>query len=312
MDKANLIWFNNEIIPWDDAKIHVMSHILHYGSGVFEGIKCYKTEDGSSVFRLKDHIERLFASAKLYNMEIPYSKEELLEGTLETIRVNRYEECYIRPIAFYGYDTLGVHPKECPVDVAIGVFFWGEYLGAGALTNGVRVTVSPWRKFHSSSMPTIAKCCGQYVNSMLAAKDARDKGFDEALMLNYEGTIAEGSGQNIFIIKDKVFYTNAEDSCILMGITRDTVIKMCVEMGYSVSIGKLSIGQLYSADEAFFTGTASEITPIREVDGRIIGKGKPGRITKEFQLAYFDIVKGRDINYQNWLTEVTNITSEVD
>ena len=198
---APKIWHNGNIIPWENATIHVMSHGLHYGSGVFEGIKCYKGAKATLIFRLKDHIDRLFQSAKIHNIEIPFSKIELVEACKDLIIINKIKSGYIRPIAFYGYDTLGVHPKSCPVETSIAVFNWGEYLGEGALKKGVKITHSPWRKFHSSSFPTVAKASGQYLNSMLAAKDAKEKGFDEAILLNQEGTIAEGAGQNIFIVK---------------------------------------------------------------------------------------------------------------
>ena len=301
---APKIWHNGNIIPWENATIHVMSHGLHYGSGVFEGIKCYKGAKATLIFRLKDHIDRLFQSAKIHNIEIPFSKIELAEACKELIIINKIKSGYIRPIAFYGYDTLGVHPKSCPVETSIAVFNWGEYLGEGALKKGVKITISPWRKFHSSSFPTVAKASGQYLNSMLAAKDAKEKGFDEALLLNHEGTIAEGAGQNIFIVKNNHIYTNTEQASILMGITRETVIDIAKLEGIPVLFEALSLGQLFSADEAFFTGTASEVTPIREVDGRIINDGKPGPITKILQKKYLDLVKGKSKEFKSWLTNV--------
>ena len=301
---APKIWHNGNIIPWENATIHVMSHGLHYGSGVFEGIKCYEGAKTTLIFRLKDHIDRLFQSAKIHNIEIPFSKIELVEACKELIIINKIKSGYIRPIAFYGYDTLGVHPKSCPVETSIAVFNWGEYLGEGALKKGVKITISPWRKFHSSSFPTVAKASGQYLNSMLAAKDAKEKGFDEALLLNHEGTIAEGAGQNIFIVKNNHIYTNTEQASILMGITRETVIDIAKFEGIPVLFEALSLGQLFSADEAFFTGTASEVTPIREVDGRIINNGKPGPITKILQKKYLDLVKGKSKEFKSWLTDV--------
>ena len=302
---CNLIWYNGEIVPFQNATTHVMSHVLHYGSGVFEGIKCYNTPNGPAIFKLEKHIARLFESAKIYKMNIPYTPEELSQACLELVEKNKIDSGYIRPIAFYGYETLGVHPKECPVSVSIGIFDWGSYLGEGALENGVRVTISPWRKFHSTSFPTVAKASGQYLNSLLAVQDAKAKGFDEALLLNHEGTIAEGAGQNIFIIKNDELYTNAEDSSILMGITRETLIYLAKEMGITVHISKLSLGQLFNADEAFFCGTASEVTPIREVDGRVIGNGEIGTITQNLQKKYIDIVHGKSNDYQHWLTVIT-------
>lgn len=295
------IWFNGKIVDWNQATTHVMSHGLHYGSGVFEGIKCYGTEDGPAIFRLEDHIKRMFSSAHIYEIELPYTEEELVEGCLDLVRENNIMNGYVRPIAYYGFDSLGVHPKDCPVEMSIGVFHWGTYLGEDALTKGVRVTISPWRKFHSSSFPTVAKANGQYLNSLLAAKDAKARGFDEALLLNYEGTIAEGAGQNLFLVKKGTLITNEEDSSILMGITRETIIKLAEDEGIPVKIGRLSKGQLFTADEAFFSGTASEVTPIREVDRRIIGKGKPGPITMKLQALYLDLVYGRLNEYKDWL-----------
>ncbi|MBC8311330.1 MAG: branched-chain amino acid transaminase [Candidatus Marinimicrobia bacterium] len=307
---CDLIWYNGKIVPFQDATTHVMSHVLHYGSGVFEGIKCYKTPNGPGIFKLDEHIKRLFESAKIYNMHIPYTPQELSQACLELVKENQIDSGYIRPIAFYGYDTLGVHPKECPVSVSIGIFDWGSYLGENALENGVRVTVSPWRKFHSTSFPTVAKSSGQYLNSLLAVQDAKAKGFDEALLLNQEGTIAEGAGQNIFVIKNGELYTNAEDSSILMGITRETLIYLASKMDIKVHIGKLSLWQLFNADEAFFCGTASEVTPIREVDGRVIGNGKAGSFTQKLQHIYIDIVHGKIDEYVHWLTLVENLNVE--
>jgi branched-chain amino acid aminotransferase len=307
---CNLIWYNGNLVPFQDATTHVMSHVLHYGSGVFEGIKCYSTSNGPGIFKLNQHIARLFESAKIYNMHIPYTPEELSQACLDLVTKNKIDSGYIRPIAFYGYDTLGVHPKECPVSVSIGIFDWGSYLGEGALENGVRVTISPWRKFHSTSFPTVAKSSGQYLNSLLAVQDAKAKGFDEALLLNQEGTIAEGAGQNIFIVKNGELFTNAEDSSILMGITRETLIYLATEMGIAVHIGKLSLGQLFNADEAFFCGTASEVTPICEVDSRNIGNGKSGTLTQKIQKIYIDIVNGKTDKYTHWLTFAENLKAE--
>lgn len=302
--ETKYLWMDGEIKNWDDGSIHVMSHALHYGSSFFEGIKCYETAKGPAVFRLKEHMDRLQQSAAIYNMHLPYNSIELCDAVQDLIKANQLKSCYIRPIAFYGYDTLGVHPKKCPVQMAIATFNWGAYLGDGALENGVKVTISPWRKFHSSSLPTVAKAGGQYLNSILAAQDAQEKGFDEGLLLNGDGNIAEGAGQNIFIVKNNTLYTNTEDSSILMGITRETVIELIKDLGYSLQIGKLSLGQLFNADEAFFTGTATEVTPIREVDRRIIGDGKPGPVTNQIQALYFDVIKGKELKYEAWLTYI--------
>ncbi|MDP7036775.1 MAG: branched-chain amino acid transaminase [Candidatus Marinimicrobia bacterium] len=301
---CNQIWLNGEIVPWDQGQTHVMSHTLHYGTGVFEGIKCYITDHGPAIFRLQDHIKRLFQSADIYEMETPYDIDAIIQGCIELVRVTKIENGYIRPIIYFGYDGLGIHPKNCPVNIAIGLFDWGEYLGEGALEKGINVTISPWRKFHSSSLPTVAKANGQYLNSVLAARDAKEKGFDEALLLNQDGTIAEGAGQNLFIINNDVLYTNAEESSILMGITRDTVIQLARQNGYEVKIAPLSLGQLFTANEVFFSGTASEITPICSVDRRKINQGEPGKITKQLQKGYLNVVHGKIRELYHYLTFV--------
>ena len=266
MDKNTSIWYNGNIINWDDAKVHVMSHVLHYGSGVFEGIKCYETENGKSIFRLTEHVQRLKQSGNLYSMDIPYSEDELIQGCIDIIKLSETGDSYIRPIAFYGYDTLGVNPKNCPVNVAIATFYWGAYLGDGALEKGVRTTISPWKKFSINSMPAIAKGSGHYLNSMLAVTDAKKRGFDEAILMNEDGFIAEGSGQNIFIVKNGKIYTNDEKSSILLGITRDSLIQICSNIGIDVIIENLTMDSLLNADEVFFSGTASEVTPVCSVD----------------------------------------------
>ena len=226
-DQSKYIWFNGKIVPWENAQIHVMSHVIHYGSGVFEGIKCYSTNKGPAIFKLNEHIDRLFSSALKYGIKIPYSKRSLIKACIEIVNKNKFNDCYIRPIAFYGYDTLGVHPKNCPVEVAISSFYWGAYLGEEGLISGVNITISPWKRLSTESFPTSAKASGQYMNSMLAVQDAREKGFDEALLLNHKGFIAEGSGQNIFIVKNNTIFTNDHKSSILMGITRESIIDIC-------------------------------------------------------------------------------------
>jgi len=303
-DQSKYIWFNGKIVPWADAQIHVMSHVLHYGSGVFEGIKCYATDNGPAIFRLDDHIARLFESAIKYGIQIPFTEHDIIKASTEIVKINGYENCYIRPIAFYGYDTLGVHPKDCPVEVAVASFFWGAYLGDDGLTNGVNITVSPWKKISLDAFPPSAKASGQYMNSMLAVQDARDRGFDEALLLNQQGHIAEGSGQNIFIVKDNIIYTNGESASILMGITRSSIIQLCKDLQYSIKITDLTKEMLINADEAFFTGSATEVTPIASVDDTLIGNGKPGTITLELKELYSRIVHGKERQYINWLSYV--------
>lgn len=300
-DKAKYIWMNGEIIPWENATTHVMSHVLHYGSGVFEGIKCYNTENGPAIFRLDDHIQRLLESADIYKMEVPYSFEELKQGCLDIVNKNGYSDCYIRPLVFYGYDTLGVPPKECPVQTVIACFYWGAYLGDEGVANGVRITVSPWQKNSSKALPSTAKASGHYMNSLLSATDAKRRGFDEALLLNSSGNIAEGSGQNIFLVKNGELFTNDEKSDILLGITRESIIQLAMEMGISVHIGNLTVDDLKNADEAFFTGTATEVTPIQSLDNHPISDGTPGKITLQFKSAYTEIIHGRNLEYLDWL-----------
>ena len=304
MDKNSSIWYNGDVINWDDAKVHVMSHVLHYGSGVFEGIKCYKTHNGRSIFRLNEHVERLIESGKLYGMNIPFSKQQLIDACIEIVSLSETGDSYIRPIAFYGYNTLGVNPKKCPVNVAIGTFYWGAYLGDGALEKGVRTTISPWKKFSVNSMPSIAKGSGHYLNSMLAITDAKKRGFDEAILMNEDNFISEGSGQNIFIVKNGEIYTNDEKSSILLGITRDSLIKISSDININVNIQNLSMKQLIDADEVFFSGTASEVTPVCSVDDYIIGDGIPGEITIKLQKIYMDIVRAKNTTYPHWLTMI--------
>ena len=303
-DGIEWVWKNGKVIPWADATVHVSAHGLHYGSGVFEGIRCYDTESGPAVFRLPEHLERLFASAEVYDITVPYTIGELTDAVTKLISANELTSCYIRPIVFLGSDSLGLHPRKCPVEVAILTWAWGAYLGADGLENGIRVTVSPWRKFHSSMMPTTAKACGQYLNSMLAVTDAFQRGYDEALLLDMDGRLAEGSGENLFVIKDAKIFTNKADDSILMGITRDSAIEIAKVLGYEVEKRSLDLDDVLNADEAFFTGTAAEITPIREVDGTLIGSGTRGEITRQIQATFFDAVKGRDPRFQKWLHPV--------
>lgn len=298
------IWKNGAMVPWAEATVHVSAHALHYGSGVFEGIRCYETVAGPAVFRLPEHLERFYASAAVYDFKIPYPVNELTDAIIELIAVNELTSCYIRPICYMGTGSLGLHPGKCPAEVAIMVWPWGAYLGSEGLEKGIRVTVSPWRKIHSSMLPTTAKACGQYLNSILAVNDAFGRGFDEALLLDMDGRLAEGSGENLFVIKDgKVFTNRAEDS-ILLGITRDAAIEIVRELGLELEAKPLELDDLLNADEAFFTGTAAEITPIREVDGENIGDGKRGPITERIQATFFDAVNGRDARFLKWLHPV--------
>ena len=301
-DRSKYIWYNNKITDWDNANIHVMSHVIHYGSGVFEGIKCYKTDKGPAIFRLDEHIDRLYESAKVYNMEIPFERQTLIDGCINIVKKNNLSDCYIRPVAFYGYDTLGVNPKECPVNVAIASFFWGAYLGEKGLNQGVNICISPWEKFSYKAIPSTAKGCGGYMNSMLSVNYAKSKGYDEGLLLDSRGFIAEGSGQNIFIIKSGKVYTNDEKSSILLGITRETVIELCKELKIDIIIKDLTVDELFDADEVFFTGTASEITPVISVDDKKINGGCIGEITASLKKLYIDIILAKSDHHLSWLT----------
>ena len=296
------IWFDGKIIPFKDATIHVMSHCVHYGSGVFEGIKCYNTPNGPAIFRLKEHMDRLHKSAEAFSINIPFSIEELCQASIDIVKANDVKDCYLRPVAFYGFDTLGVHPKNCPVQASIATLNWGAYVSKEALIKGARITISPWKKFETSSFPASTKASGQYLNSLLAVQDAKSRGFDEALLLNIDKTIAEGSGQNIFIIKDGVFHTNDAKSNILMGITRDSIFTILKDMGYKYKIDKITQNDLFNADEVFYCGSASEVTPIREIDEHIVGDGKAGKLTLELQKMYYEIVRGEHKKYYHWLT----------
>jgi len=295
---------NGGLVPWSRATTHVSAHALHYGSGVFEGMRCYETPDGAAVFRLDAHLDRLYSSAEIYGLEIPYTPAELSKAVCEVIRRNDFDSCYIRPICYFGSGSLNVHPRDCPVEVVILAWPWATYLGAAGLEQGVRVTVSPWRKFQSRMMPTTAKACGQYLNSMLAVRDAIDRGYAEALLLDSEGNLAEGSGENIFIVRDGQLLTNDDRHSILLGITRDAVLQIAGDLGCPVEIKALELDDLLSADEAFFTGTAAEVTPISEVDMIPIGRGSRGPVTQEIQRAFFAATSGHDHRYAHWLHSV--------
>ncbi len=309
-ERTQWVWMNGKCVRWADAIVHVSAHALHYGSGVFEGIRCYSTDDGPAIFRMEAHLDRLYASAAVYRMAIPYAKEELARAICETVRRNQFEDCYVRPICYFGSSSLGLHPRRCPVDVAILTWPWGAYLGEEGLERGVRITISPWQKFHSQMMPTTAKACGQYLNSTLAIHDAADRGFDEALLLDQAGNIAEGSGENIFVVHHGRLITNDEHSSILLGITRDCVIQIANDLGFPVEIRSLSINDLLECDEAFFTGTAAEVAPICELDGCKIGSGKRGPLTTVIQRTFFDATLGRSERFRHWLFPVEKFSVE--
>lgn len=304
MDKAKLIWFDGRLVPWDEAQVHVLTHTLHYGLGVFEGIRCYRCTDGrSAVFRLPEHIRRLRDSAHIAQMRLPYSLEELVRATLETIRANNQTECYIRPLAFIGSDTLGIHPKNNPIHVIIATWVWGAYLGEEGMRRGIRAKVASFARHHPNVMMTKAKVCGNYANSILAKLEVTRAGYDEAILLDPDGYVSEATGENIFIVRDGRLKTPPLTS-VLPGITREAVMRIAREAGLEVAEQRFSRDELYIADEAFFTGTAAELTPIREVDDRPIGAGQAGPITLDLQKRFFAAVKGEDERYREWLTYV--------
>jgi branched-chain amino acid aminotransferase len=304
--KSEVIWFNGEFVPWDEAKIHVLSHVLHYGTSVFEGIRAYRTADGPAVLGLMPHIDRLFFSAKVIRMEIPYTKEKIAEAIKATIRHNKHEACYIRPLIFRGYDTLGVFPLHCPVETVIATWEWGAYLGAGALEQGVDVGVSTWRRMAPGAAMPMAKIGGQYVNSQLVVMEARSRGLAEGIMLDVYGYVSEGSGENVFVVYDGAIYTPPLSASILGGITRRIVLQLANDLGYTVKEQDIPRDMLYAADEVFFTGTAAEITPIRSVDGLPVGAGGRGPITEHLQNEFFAILEGEIPDRHNWLTPVNN------
>ena len=296
------IWMDGELVDWDEARVHVLTHTLHYGSGVFEGIRAYPTKNGPAVFRLTDHIKRLHDSAELFLMEMPYSVDELVEATRETVRVNNVESCYIRPIAYLGYGEMGLNPLPCEVKVSIAVWPWGSYLGDEGVRNGVRMKVSSWRRIDPNVNPVAAKGTGIYVNSQLAKVEALKAGYDEAILLNTHGFVAECTGENLFVVKNGVLITPPLSSGALEGITRASVITIARDLGVEVREDNLLRSDLYLADEAFLTGTAAEIVPMRSVDDREIGD--PGEITRKIQETYFAVVHGEEDRYKDWLDYV--------
>jgi branched-chain amino acid aminotransferase len=302
--EVDKIWMDGELVDWRDAKVHVLSHAVHYGSGVFEGIRAYETARGPAIWHLDEHLKRLFRSAKLYHMDIPYSREAIGEAMRDLVRANGLKACYIRPVAMRGYGEMGVNPLNAPVNVFIAVWPWGAYLGEDALEQGVRVKISSWRRNGQNALPSTAKATGQYINGVLAKIESLKAGYDEAIMLNEAGYVTDGSGENVFIARDGVLMTPPLQAGCLDGITRHSVMTIARDLGYEVSIENLVRSDLYNADEAFFTGTAAELTPIREIDDRVVGEGMRGPITKELQGAFFSATKGETERYSGWLTYV--------
>jgi branched-chain amino acid aminotransferase len=302
MKKVEKIWMDGKLVNWDDAKVHVLTHTLHYGLGVFEGIRCYQCHDGvSAVFRLTEHIDRLFYSAKIGMMDISFRREELCKAVVETLRANKMKDGYIRPIAFIGDGEMGLYIREYPVRVVIACWPWGAYLGDEGLALGIRAKISSYTRHHVNVAMTKAKICGNYVNSIFAKREVIAAGYDEAILLDAEGYVSEASGENIFIVKDGILKTTPPTS-ILKGITRDAIIELARDTGIPVAEERFTRDELYIADECFFTGTAAEVTPVREVDDRTIGEGKPGPITKQLQTGFFAAAHGKIEKYKKWLT----------
>jgi branched-chain amino acid aminotransferase len=301
VEKSELIWLDGAFVPWDEAQVHVLTHTLHYGLGVFEGVRCYRTGDGrSAIFRLREHTHRLFMSAHILQVTIPFTEDAINEACLETVRRNKLEECYIRPLVFLGAGEMGLGARTNPVRVAIAAWRWGSYLGEEGVKNGIRVKTSSFQRFHVNTMMTKAKAVGHYINSILPSREARDAGYDEALMLDPDGFVAEASGENLFIVADGVVKTPPLTS-VLPGITRATIMALLADQGRAVVEERFTRDAVYIADEAFFTGTAAEVTPVRELDDRRIGTGKPGPVTQAMQEAYFALLRGRDARHDDWL-----------
>ncbi|MDX9699175.1 MAG: branched-chain amino acid transaminase [Rhodocyclaceae bacterium] len=300
-DRDGFIWYDGKLVPWRDATTHVLSHSLHYGLSVFEGVRAYNTVKGTAIFRLAEHTQRLLNSGKIYMMDIPYSRDELMAAQLEVVRANKLESCYLRPIAFYGSEKMGISTRGATVHVAIAAWPWGAYLGEDGLERGIRVKTSSFARHHVNVTMPRAKLASTYANSILANLEATQDGYDEALLLDTQGFVAEGAGENLFVIKDGKIY-EPEIASALTGITRDSVITVAREFGLEVQSRRLTRDDIYIADEAFFTGTAAEVTPIRELDNRVIGEGRRGPVTEKIQSRFFDIVNGRAPEYAHWLT----------
>jgi branched-chain amino acid aminotransferase len=301
METSRLIWMDGELVPWEDAKVHVLAHALHYGTGVFEGIRAYETPSGTAVFRHREHMERLHSSARAYGIDLEWSVDQLLDAARLVVKENELESAYIRPIVYLGVGSLGLNPTGVPTRTSIAAWRWGAYLGEEGLLNGIRVRVSSWRRLDHQAFVPNAKGTGGYINSVLAKREAVRDGYDEAIMLNMRGFVAEGSGENLFVVREDSVTTPPVSAGILDGITRATVMQLLADDGYQVVEQELTRSDLYNADELFFTGTAAEVTPIRELDGRAVGDGKPGPVTKRAQELFRDTVTGRFEQYRGWL-----------
>jgi len=302
LEKVEKIWMDGTLVDWDDAKVHVLTHTLHYGSGVFEGIRAYPTAQGAAVFRLTDHIVRLFNSAKIFMIDIPYTPDQLIDAVKETIRVNNLDGCYIRPLVYLGYGEMGLNPLPCPVNVSIAVWPWGTYLGDEGVKHGVRMKVSSWQRHDPNALPPAAKGVGMYMNSSLAKVEALNAGYDEAILLSPQGYVSECTGENIFVVRRGRIITPPVSAGALEGITQDTIVTIARDLGYDFEVGNILRSDLYTADEAFLSGTAAEIVPIRSVDDRVIGE--PGPMTRAIQDVFFATVKGENDRYKDWLEHV--------
>lgn len=306
MDPTDLIWMNGEFVAWEDAKVHVLTHGLHYGTGVFEGVRCYDTDLGPAVFRNQEHVERLLRSAELYYMPVPYSAEELRNATLELVARNGLSSCYIRPIVYRGYGQMGLNPLDAPVDVTIACWEWGVYLGEEGKRNGIRAKVSSWRRISPDSLIPHAKASGQYLNSVLAKVESVKAGYEEAILLDDHGYVCEGTGENIYVVREGVIATPGQSNSILDGITRRSVMQIAEDLGYRVVERDIGRAELYLADEIFMSGTAAELVPVREVDDHRIGAGEPGEITRVMQTAFDEAIHGRSERYREWLDVVSS------
>lgn len=301
------IWFNGKTIPWQDAQVHVLTHALHYGSSVFEGIRCYETSKGPAFFRLREHLERLYLSAKIYRMNLPYSFDELMTACNEVVKKNDLRNAYLRPVAFFGYGSIGVNPSQNPVEVSIAAFPWDSYLGNDSIENGVDVCISSWTRVAPNTIPAAAKAGGNYLSSQLIVEEATRKGYVEGIALDVNGYVSEGSGENVFVVKNNTLYTPPFTASILPGITRDTVIQLARQMGYEVVEQNMTREAFYLADEAFMTGTAAEVVPIKSVDDLPVGSGSRGPITEKLQQAFFGLFKGTTPDDQGWLEHVNSV-----
>src|SRR5438270_3203950 len=304
IEAVDKIWMDGELVPWGEAKIHILTHTLHYGSGVFEGIRAYATSNGAAVFRLTDHIDRLFDSAKILMIDIPYSRQQIVDGVKETVRANGLDSCYIRPIAYLGYGEMGLNPLPCEVNVAIAVWPWGTYLGDEGIQNGVRMKISSWQRHDPNAMPPACKATGMYINSSLAKVEAIKAGYDEAILLSPQGYVSECTGENLVIVKDGAIVTPPVSPGALDGITQSSVATIARDLGFDYQVGNILRSDLYTCDEAFLTGTAAEVVPVRSVDDREVGTGGPGPMTRKIQETYFAAVRGEVDRYKDWLEHV--------